>query len=74
MNSNNRMTKIMLKYRPNERKRLGRPLKRLLDEAGAGILRPKLVSDYYYYYYYYYACVLIVGFVVDKVTLVQIFL
>jgi hypothetical protein len=27
-NINNRMTKIMLKYRPNGRRQLGRPLKR----------------------------------------------
>ena len=30
----NRMPKIVLKYRPNGRKRLGRPLKRLLDVRG----------------------------------------
>jgi len=40
MNSN-RMPKIMMKYgRPNGRKRLGRPLKRLLDEAETGLSRP----------------------------------
>jgi len=31
--NNNRMAKIMLNYRPNGRRRFGRPLKRLLDEA-----------------------------------------
>jgi hypothetical protein len=31
--SNNRMPKIILSYRPNGRRRLGRPLKRLLDEG-----------------------------------------
>jgi hypothetical protein len=35
--SNNRMSKIMLNFRPNWRRRLGRPLKRLLDEAEIGI-------------------------------------
>jgi len=37
--NNNRMPKIMLKCRPNGRRRLGRLLKRLLDE------RPKQVSQ-----------------------------
>jgi len=36
----NRMPKIMLKCGPNERRRLGRPLKRLLDEAQTGLSRP----------------------------------
>jgi len=30
--NNNRMPKIMLNYRPNGRRRLGRPLKRISDE------------------------------------------
>jgi len=30
----------MLNYATNERRRLGRPLKRLLDEAETGLLRP----------------------------------
>ena len=30
----------MLNYRPNGRRRLGKPLKRLLDEAETGLLRP----------------------------------
>ena len=39
--NNNRMRKIMLKYgRPNGRRRLGRRLKRLLDEAETGLSRP----------------------------------
>jgi hypothetical protein len=37
--NNNTMTKIMLNYRPNGRKLLGRPLKKLLDEAETGLLR-----------------------------------
>jgi hypothetical protein len=37
-----RMPKIMLNYRPHGQKRLGRPLKRLLDEAETGLLRPNL--------------------------------
>jgi hypothetical protein len=41
--NNNRMPKIMLKYgRQNGRRRLGRPLKRLLDEAETGLSRPNL--------------------------------
>jgi hypothetical protein len=37
----NRLPKIMLNYRPNgRRRRLGRPLKRLLDEAETGLSRP----------------------------------
>jgi hypothetical protein len=39
MNSN-RMSKIMLNYRPNGQRRLGRPSKRILDEAEVGLLRP----------------------------------
>jgi hypothetical protein len=35
----NRMPKIMLSYKPNGRRRLGRPLNRLL-EAETGLLRP----------------------------------
>ena len=31
-NNNNRMPKVMLNYRPNGRRRLGRLLKRLLDD------------------------------------------
>jgi hypothetical protein len=34
------MPKIMLNYRPNGRRRLGRPLKRLLDEGEAGLSKP----------------------------------
>jgi hypothetical protein len=37
---NNRMLKIMLNYRRNGRRRLGRPLKRQLDEDETDILRP----------------------------------
>jgi hypothetical protein len=38
---NNRLPKIMLNYRPTGRRRkLGRPLKRLLDEAQTGPSRP----------------------------------
>jgi hypothetical protein len=40
---NNRMPKIMPPYRPNKRRRLGRPLKRLSDEAETG--RPNIVTD-----------------------------
>jgi hypothetical protein len=38
-NNNNRMPKIMKNYRTNGRRRLGRPLKRLLDEAETGLSR-----------------------------------
>jgi hypothetical protein len=38
---NNRMSKIMLNCRTYGRRLLGRPLKRLLDGAETGILRPK---------------------------------
>jgi len=34
---NKSVPKIMLNYRPNERRRLGRLLKRLLDEAETGL-------------------------------------
>jgi hypothetical protein len=40
MNSN-RMAKIMLTCGPNGSRRLGRPLKRLLDEPETNISRPK---------------------------------
>ena len=36
---NSKMPKIILKYRPNGRRRLGRSLKRLFDEAERGLLR-----------------------------------
>ena len=73
MNSNNRMTKTMLKYRPNGRRRIWRPLKRLLDEAGAGLLRLNWWGIIIIIIIIIIACVLIMGFVVDKVALVQIF-
>jgi len=38
--NNNRMPEIMMKLRLNRRRRLGRPLKRLLDEAEAGLSGP----------------------------------
>jgi hypothetical protein len=38
--NNDRMPKIMLNYRPNGRRRLGRPLKRLLNEDETGLSRP----------------------------------
>jgi hypothetical protein len=38
--NSNRMPKIMLNYRTNGRRQLGRPLKRLLDEVETGLLRP----------------------------------
>jgi hypothetical protein len=38
--NNDRMPKIMLIYRPNGQIQLGRPLRRLLDEAEAGLVRP----------------------------------
>jgi len=37
--NNKEMPKIMLNYRPNGRRRLGRPPKRPLDEAGRGLSR-----------------------------------
>ena len=39
------MPKIMPTYKPNERRRLGRPLKRLSDEAETGISRANIVTD-----------------------------
>jgi hypothetical protein len=38
--NNNRMPEIMLIYKPNGQRRLGRFLKRLLDEAKTGLLNP----------------------------------
>ena len=38
--TNNRMPEIMLNYGPNELRRLGRPLKRLLDEVETYLSRP----------------------------------
>jgi hypothetical protein len=34
------MPKIMLNYKPNGRKQLGRPLKSALDKAETGLSRP----------------------------------
>jgi hypothetical protein len=39
--NNNRMPTIMLNCRTNGRRRLGRPWKRLLDEAETGLSRPR---------------------------------
>jgi len=39
-NNNNRTPKIIVNYRPNGRRRIGRPLKRLLDGAETGLSRP----------------------------------
>jgi hypothetical protein len=39
--NNNRIPKIMMNYRTNGRKRLGRPWKRAFDEAETGLVRPK---------------------------------
>jgi hypothetical protein len=38
--NSNRMSKIMLNYRLNGRRRLGRPSKRLLHETETGLSRP----------------------------------
>jgi len=37
---NNMVPEIMMLYRPNGRRRFGRPLKKLLDEAETGLSRP----------------------------------
>jgi len=42
---NNRMPKIMLNYWQNGRRRLGRPLKRLLDDAETGLSRSNSWTD-----------------------------
>jgi hypothetical protein len=34
--------KIMLNYRPNGQRQLGRPCKRMVDEARTGLSRPDL--------------------------------
>jgi hypothetical protein len=36
----NKMPKLMLNFIPNGRRRLGKPLKRILDEAESGLSRP----------------------------------
>jgi len=41
---NNKIQKIILKYRTNGRKRIGRPLKGLLDEIDRS-LKARLVTD-----------------------------
>jgi hypothetical protein len=38
--NNNKIATIMLNYRPNGRRRPGRPLKRIFDEAATGISTP----------------------------------
>ena len=40
MKNSNRMSNIMLNYSPNGRRRLGKRLKRLLDEVETGLSRP----------------------------------
>jgi hypothetical protein len=39
--NSSRITEIMLNCGPNGRRRIGRPLKRILQEAETGLLRPK---------------------------------
>jgi hypothetical protein len=39
-NNSKRMQKPMLNYRPNGRRRHGRPWKRILEEAETGMSRP----------------------------------
>jgi hypothetical protein len=39
---NNRIPKVMLNYTPDGRRRLGRSLKRLIDEAEKGLSRLNL--------------------------------
>ena len=38
--NNRKMPKIMFNYRPNGRRRLGRPSRGLIDEAKTGLSRP----------------------------------
>jgi hypothetical protein len=38
--NSNRMPKILMNYRPNGRRRLGRPWKRASDHGETGLLRP----------------------------------
>jgi len=38
--NNSRMSKVMLNYRPNERRRIGRPWKGLLNETETGLSSP----------------------------------
>jgi hypothetical protein len=40
--NNKKMTNIMLKYRTSRRRQIARPLKRKLDKAERGLLRPNL--------------------------------
>jgi hypothetical protein len=42
MNKNEWLPKLMLNYAPNGRSRLGRPLKKVLDEVETGLSRPNL--------------------------------
>jgi hypothetical protein len=54
--NNKRMPEIILNYWPNGLRWLGRPLRRLLDEAVAGILRPNssrivMIMNRIYYYF-----------------------
>jgi hypothetical protein len=41
----NKMSKIMLNYRPNGRRQLGRPVKSLVDKVKTSIFRPNLDDD-----------------------------
>jgi len=43
--NNNRMPNLMLNYRPNGRRGLGKPSKRLLDEAETCLSRPNSCRD-----------------------------
>jgi len=40
MTHNNSVSKVMLNYRRNGRRQIGRPLNRLLDEAKTGLSKP----------------------------------
>jgi hypothetical protein len=59
--SNSRMPKIMLNYRPNGRRRLGRPLKRLLDETVRKVYHD-LTRDGWWWWCYSYCCNIVTYF------------
>jgi hypothetical protein len=41
----NKMSKIMLNYRPNGRRQLGWPVKSLVDKANTSLFRPNLEDN-----------------------------
>jgi hypothetical protein len=48
---NNKMSKIMLNYRPNGSRQLGWPVKSLVDKDKTSLFRPNLDDDLHHHHH-----------------------